>query len=241
MSGLLERLFPPPAPAPVPGVVDDQFTIALPSRIVGGYFQAEFSARWVTDSSSPATNREWLRSILTGEARVCTERASVAVVEVTEAAANARLRAIAWPARGNVHNMAVTVRLTASAEARQIATEWEKLQAQLTLSRVKAELEVERLRHLRENIFTKPDVARTYWLDRHPEGLDGVLDNRFERIAEKLGSGPGPSTMTVANLVRDFLSELDPQQKNVLLDLLDRAFTAFGRSELSEQLPLDLG
>ncbi len=98
-------------------------------------------------------------------------------------------------------------------------------------------LEIERLRHLREDIFRRPDVARTYWADRHPDAIESLLDDRFERVAEKLGSAADNSAMMIANVLHDFLGDLDAEQKRTLIDLLSRLLINFRRGDLVAKLP----
>jgi hypothetical protein len=170
-----------------------------------------------------------MRDRLMRKAQTVSAHVSVAMIETTELNINAALQQVI-----------ATVRLDADDESRRIATEWEALQAKLTLDRMNAQVELERLRHLREDIFQHPDVARTYWLDRHPDAVAAALSDDFERIAEKLGSGPGPATMTVANLLREFLTDLSSAEKVALVDLVRRMFVATGRADLADQLPEEL-
>ncbi len=243
MSGLLDRLFgvpPQTQPAPAPNVFDDTFTASLESRVSGGYFDGIFSSRWTSRGSYSVADRDWLRDTMLRRARAVTQEVSVAQFAATEITINSRLQQLLTAETGHVGVVSAFVRLNATPEAQKAAAQWESLQTQLALSEMNARLEVERLRHLRDDIFMRPEVARTYWLDRHPESFDGALDDRFERIAEKLGSVPGPSTTAIAHLLRDFLMKLNMEQRITLLGSLGSLFEAFGRTDLRDQLPPEL-
>jgi hypothetical protein len=243
MSPLIDWLFPPPSP-PVDQVMppaDESFATKLTTCIAGAYFQAQFTVRVTTTAPALQPNqRAWVRHRLVGEAEAVTKQVSVALVEPTEIRINAQLQRLSWADLGSVRKMSTVVQLTASAADQKTAVEWESLHTQLALNQMSAKLELERLRHLREDIFKQPEVARTYWLDRHPDAVADALSDRFERIAEKLGSGPAHETITIANLIHDFLNDLPPEQKVTLLDLVRRAFVANGRQGLADQLPRDL-
>ncbi|WP_157408517.1 hypothetical protein [Actinoplanes sp. N902-109] len=185
-------------------------------------------------------NRDWLRREIVRCATTATQNLSVARIDAAQTEVGAATSQLRLPAGSNVHGLSVQVSLAATREAQQLAKEWEELQAQLGLRRLNNQLEIERLHHLREEIFKKPEVARTYWLDRHPEALDGVLDDRFEQIAEKLGSAPGPSTSMIAGVLQEFVSDLGAEDRKTLIDLVGRLLVAFSRPDLVDRLPQDI-
>ncbi|AVT33652.1 hypothetical protein C6361_34125 [Plantactinospora sp. BC1] len=242
MPDWLDRLFPArpavTAAAAIPPVtwIDDAFPATLPSRVEGGWFSAFFTARWFGD---PARGdlRDWLRGAIVRRAERVTRDLSVIHLDTAQLRVNAGLREITIPADVPVRRLTVTATLTATEEARRTAAEWEELRTKLALRQMNDKLEIERLRHLREDIFRRPEVARTYWLDRHPDAMESLLDDRFERIAEKLGSAPDNSAMVIANVLRDFLGDLDAEHKRTLIDLLRRLLIDFRRGELVAKLP----
>lgn len=241
MAGWFDRFIGPPPPATMSLVwCEHAFTSALPSAIAGGYFQATFTARWLADPGAAALHREWLRQAILHTAEGVTHGLTVAHLDAAQAQVSGHLRGLRVPSEANARDLTVTVALTATAEAQQTAAEWERLQSQLALRRLNDQLELERLRHLREDIFSRPEVARTYWLDKHPERLDGVLDEKFERIAEKLDGAPGASTMVIAHVLHEFLADLDAEQKTTLLGLLHQCLLAYRREELAEKLPTEI-
>jgi hypothetical protein len=242
MSGIFDRLF---QGEPLVQVNleprDESFTAKLVSCVPGTYFRADFSVRvFTTRSELPPEYRSWLRRRLIHEAEASSRRVSVSTLENTTVNINYRIQNLSWKDLPQSPRVTVLVTLTTSADELKIAAEWESLQARLALTRMTEELDLERLRHLREDIFRQPEVARTYWLDRHPDALAEALGDNFERIAEKLGSGPGPTTMTIAHLLRDFLADLPAAEKSALLDLVRRVFQASSRSELADQLPPEI-
>jgi hypothetical protein len=245
MPEWFDRLFPnrsaaSATPAVSPGTwIDDPFSATLPSRVDGGWFSAFFAARWFGDPARTDL-RDWLRVNIVRRAERFTRELSVIHLETAQLRLNAGLREITIPAEVPVWGLAVTATLTATDEARRAAAEWEELQTKLTLRQMNDKVEVERLRHLREDIFRRPEVARTYWLDRHPDAMESLLDDRFERVAEKLGSVPDNSVMVIANVLQDFLGDLDTEQKRTLIDLLSRLLIDFRRGELVAKLPQEL-
>lgn len=235
MSNVLEWLFPA-AIQPAESTVE-RFAAKLASRVEGAYFQAEFTV-WSRGATASAgqERRALIRRRLVCEAQALTERVSVALLDTAEIDINARLPRLSWTPPTEI---SAQVQLSAAPEDQKAAADWENLRARIALARMNAKLELERLRHLREEIFQCPEVARTYWLDRHPDAISDALSDNFERIAEKLGSGPGPQTLTIANLLREFLTDLPPEQKETLLDLLRRAFVGNARPDLAERLPAE--
>ncbi|GIE81701.1 hypothetical protein Aph02nite_76510 [Actinoplanes philippinensis] len=238
MSPLRDWFTPPPVPVAL-AQFEDRPVIDLASSIEGSYLRAACLIRWVGPYETEAADRLKLRDVVISHARQEAGRYSAAHLETATTAINASLSRVAWPRDTNARDVTAGLRLSADPAVRDAAAEWEKLQTRLRVERLQARLEIERLRHLRDDIFAKPEVARTYWLDKHPTGLEEVLDDRFDRIAEKLASGPGPSTLAVANVIREFLAGLGPEHKAVMMELLQKALADFGRADLAHRLPPD--
>jgi hypothetical protein len=242
MSPLFDWMFSPAAsPPPQLASLTDGFTVALPSCVEGSSFRGDFTVQWLGRPETEAADREKLRFSIFQHARAETRRLSAAQVATAEFAVSSRLNAVAIPPDSGVRRMTVAARLTADQQTRRAAEEWEGLQARLAVQRLNAQLEVERLRHLRDDIFAKPEVARTYWLDKHPTALDEVLKENFERVAERLTSGPQPSTLAVANVLREFLAGLGSEHKAMMMELLHKTLADFGRADLANRLPPDPG
>jgi hypothetical protein len=238
MASLFERMLPPVDP-PEPELAEfvDGCILDLPSLIAGDYLQADCTIRWVGPVAQEELDRNKLRYAVIRYVRPVARRHTAARLDTAQIAINARLSQVAPPPGSTARHMTATVRLTAEATAQETAVAWEKLQSRLEINRVDNQLEIDRLRHLRDDIFTQPDIARTYWLDKHPEALDAVLEERFDRVAEKLTSGPQPSTLVVANVIREFLAGLGPEHKEVMMGLLHKALADFGRADLARRLP----
>lgn len=238
MASLFERMFPPVAtPSPQLAELADDFVLDLPSLVEGDYFRADCTVEWLGPAAREDVDREKLRHAVLRYARPEAARHTAAHLDTAQIAVNARLSRAVPPPDSEARYMTATVRLSAEAKVKEAATEWEKMRSHLAIRRLNDQLELERLRHLRDDIFTKPDVARTYWLDKHPEALDAVLEERFDRVAEKLTSGPQPSTLVVANVIREFLAGLGPEHKEVMMGLLHKALADFGRADLALRLP----
>lgn len=135
------------------------------------------------------------------------------------------------------HPEHVSAELTVSPEAQRAAQEWDELQRQLAMDRLRQEVELSELAYLREHILSQPSVARAYWLKHHPNAFGDLLDDRFERIAEKLGRSNEDPNVAIARVISDFLSDLGADQRQYLLAQLAKVFTSFERTDLAERLP----
>ncbi|BEL12803.1 hypothetical protein Q0Z83_109940 [Actinoplanes sichuanensis] len=238
MASLFERVFPPMSPqSPQLVEIVDDFVLDLPSLIEGDYFRADCTVQWLGPAARKELDREKLRHTVLRYARPESARHSAAHLDTAQIAVNARLSRAVPPSDSEARHLTATVRLSADAAVQEAAADWERLRRDLEVRRLNDHLELDRLRHLRDDIFTKPDVARTYWLDKHPEALDAVLEERFDRVAEILESGPQPSTLAVANVIREFLAGLGPEHKEVMMGLLHKALADFGRADLALRLP----
>ncbi|HET8684339.1 MAG TPA: hypothetical protein VFM54_21060 [Micromonosporaceae bacterium] len=101
---------------------------------------------------------------------------------------------------------------------------------------LKQQAELERIRHLRENIYSRPDVARSYWLYHHPDQLNAMLDIDFEGIAEKFGDCGESRFLVIAKLIGDFLGRLEDRERRFLVGQLGQLFSSYDRPDLTERL-----
>ncbi|MGI5214117.1 hypothetical protein [Plantactinospora sp. CA-290183] len=69
----------------------------------------------------------------------------------------------------------VRVQLAVSPQARAAAEAILEINRQTALERLKQQAELERIRYLRESIYSHPDVARSYWLYHHPDRPEELL------------------------------------------------------------------
>jgi hypothetical protein len=135
-----------------------------------------------------------------------------------------------------VQIIAARAAVSVTDQAQAAAAAVEELQRKLELERLREQMELQKLRYLREEVFSRPDVARSYWLHHHPDSLSDLLTDRFEQIAAKFGESGETSFIVVARLVEDFLGKLDEDGRAYLVKQLDRVFASFNRPDLSEQL-----
>lgn len=242
MNRFFDRILGEPVVARTPAeLVDDPFPASLSSCVPGSYFRAYFRANWYEHAGRPQLNRQSLQHAIVQSAEQVTRTLSVARLETAQVLVNGALQTLRLPPETPAPGLTVAVNLTADDEEVRAAQQWEKLQSRLEVQRLTAELELDRLRHLRSEVFGDPGIARTYWLDKHPERPDEVLSDRFERIAETLGAEAGPSTTQIANILRAFLTELDAEDKKTLVTLLSNLLIRHRREDLAARLPQDLG
>ncbi|GGN32914.1 hypothetical protein FHR83_001736 [Actinoplanes campanulatus] len=99
--------------------------------------------------------------------------------------------------------------------------------------------ELRYLEYLRDDIFTKPDIARMYWHTRHPGDLQVLSSTAFADIAGELRPAERivpPANHALAELIRDFLRGLSDDELAHLVRQLGVVFRSFGRSDLADQL-----
>jgi len=130
----------------------------------------------------------------------------------------------------------VRVALAAGPQALAAAEAILETDRQAALDRQRQLAELERIRFLRENVYARPDVARSYWLYHHPEQLNAVLSIDFDKIAEKFGDAGESRFLVIAKLIGDFLARLEDSHRQYMLGQLGQLFTSYDRTDLAERL-----
>ncbi|MEU1241064.1 hypothetical protein ABZ388_11965 [Micromonospora parva] len=130
----------------------------------------------------------------------------------------------------------VCVKLTVTRQARIAAEAILEIDRQTALERLKQQAELERIRYLRESVYSRPDVARSYWLYHHPDQLEELLTINFEKIAEKFGDVGESRFLVIAKLIGDFLGRLEDGDRRYLLGQLGQLFSSYDRPDLAERL-----
>ncbi|WFE93504.1 hypothetical protein [Micromonospora sp. WMMD987] len=128
------------------------------------------------------------------------------------------------------------VQLVAGPQARLAAEAILDIDRQTALERVKQQAELERIRYLRESVYSRPDVARSYWLYHHPDRPEELLTIRFEEIAEKFGNVGESRSLVIAKLIGDFLGRLEDGERRYLIEQLGQIFSSYDRPDLAERL-----
>jgi hypothetical protein len=128
------------------------------------------------------------------------------------------------------------VQLTVSPQARTAAEAILEIDRQTALERLKQQAELERIRYLRESVYSHPDVARSYWLYHHPDQPQELLTIKFEEIAEKFGDVGESRFLVIAKLIGDFLGRLEDGERRYLLGQLGQFFSSYDRPDLAERL-----
>ncbi|WFE30978.1 hypothetical protein [Micromonospora sp. WMMD975] len=128
------------------------------------------------------------------------------------------------------------VQLAVSSQARTAAEGILRIARETALERLKQRAELERIHHLRENIYSRPDVARSYWLYHHPDRPDELLKIKFEEIAEKFGDAGESRSLVIAKLIDEFLGQMGDGERRYLLRQLGQVFSSYNRTDLAERL-----
>jgi hypothetical protein len=183
--GLMDDLFrqeqQPVQPAR-PEIVPDRFSIRLNSLVKGATFGAVFDVEFYGEGDG-AQLRDRLRLKLQQVAEEMAAALNVTHSTNLQNLINEKLNN-QWEFEGiTVVRASVGLRVTDDALA--VGQKWEKLSGQQSLDRLRRAVELEELTYLRDEIYSKPEVARGRWLRDHPNEIDELLDDRFDRIAEK--------------------------------------------------------
>lgn len=215
----------------------DSFVADLRSVLPGVDFQARFAVTGRGPVGASPADVYAMRQLLFRAA------SDVTVHESAARAANAQnaVSATLAPERqlpGRDLVLSASVFLNVTSEAAALAREWDRLQSDLSLGQLRQQAEWNTLEYLRTKVLSRPDVARAYWLKNHPQGsLSDLLDDRFERIAERYAeTGAGPD-LSIARLLVEFTNDLDAGQRGYLIAQLGRVFSSFGRDDLAERMP----
>lgn len=243
MSSLWERITDrlaappiqtPPAPSPI---MQETFTVTLPSIIDGASFRASFTVSWHRHAHHPDGGGAIVRYRLGAWAAQRSARKSPSQYEALESELTFQMRSFERTQEG-IWIVGGSVILGVTAEAEKAGAEWDALQRQLALDRVRRQVDLAELEYLREEVFCRPKVARSLWLKRHPDSFTDVLDDRFERVAEKLGATAEESDdLVTARLLVDFVQGMSLTERQYLLAQLGQVFTSFGRDDLAKRLP----
>jgi hypothetical protein len=134
----------------------------------------------------------------------------------------------------NIHN--TRVQLGVNPRARAAAEAMLEIDRQAALEHLRQRAELERIRYLRESIYSHPDVARRYWLYHHPDQLTAMLGIDFEEIAEKFAGAAESRFLVIAKLISDFFGRLEDGDRRYLVGQLGQFFSSYDRPDLAEQL-----
>ncbi|GAA2528393.1 hypothetical protein [Pilimelia columellifera] len=224
----------PPAPSPV---WHDDYVAQLPSVVPDVAFDVVLTTT-VEGRADRQTVRERLRQELAARSRL---------LPVTEAASLAGMVDTAGRAPRQIPGLdavVVSLRATVLTNAEALARTAEHQRRAGELVRLEAE---RRARHaervyLRDEIFSKPDLARMYWHTEHPNDLETLAGGRFEAIAQALTGGATapsrePEGSTLATTIERFLGGLQPLERTHLIRQLPAIFRAYGQDELVDELP----
>jgi hypothetical protein len=223
-----------------PEIVHDRFTIRLNSLVKGATFRAEFDVEFYGEGDG-AQLRDRLRLRLQLFAEEMAAALNVTHASNLQNLINGKLNNQQKLEGITIVRASVAVRVAEDALA--VGREWEELSRRQGLDQLRRRVELEELAFLRDEIYSKPEVARGLWLRNHPDATDELLDDRFDRIAEKFrqskASAEGAADAAqalIGRLVSEFLTGLSDAERAFLFGQLGRLFTSYGRDDLREQL-----
>lgn len=233
----VRRFLAGPDLTPVEPVQNEQFTVALNSKMAGAFFDTRFEIDWY----GPAEIRWKVRNTFYVEAN-----RHAAGYFVTDAGRlEIELNLLAgerWrhqlPQGARILRSRMTVYV--SEEARQAAEEVNSLRRRAVVEQQERVVEQERLRYLRQAVLSRPEVARSYWFQHHPDALKDLVGGHFEEIAAKLTesatSTVESSSAVIARLLDSFIAKLDEDRAGYLLGQLRMMFVAWDREDLADGL-----
>ncbi|GGK28808.1 hypothetical protein GCM10010124_21910 [Pilimelia terevasa] len=217
-----------PAEEP-PEVWQEWLTDVAPTAVRGADFGVELCATY-TGEWNPAAVRTALRDLVvqcTAD-RLVTEDA--AVQDLLNSARSRQL-----PDSSTViTSIEAVVRVSASAVAR--TEEHQRLAAARAAREYERAEQVEDLRFLWTEIFSKPELARMYWHRRHPDRLQELGGEVFEVIAGRRTDACAPPDPLV-DAVAEFLRGLDGPERAQLISTLPVIFQGYGREDLAAAVP----
>ncbi|MFI6708492.1 hypothetical protein ACIBF7_18790 [Nonomuraea sp. NPDC050478] len=108
---------------------------------------------------------------------------------------------------------------------------------------MRQQAEVERLAIFRDTVLGDAHTARLWWLGTDPNRLINLakhaddIELAVALIAPPSGtSGQRPDEAAIAELINQFLAELDPDSRWFLIRQLSRVFCSYDRNDLASQL-----
>jgi hypothetical protein len=201
-------------------------------------FHVRFTYEWSSDDD-PDRIRSQIRQRLQRWAGQKAAALNVTYAQNLENDLNAALSRTSALDSLRIRRGSVTVWV--SDEALGIGAEWDTLSHRRAVDRLRRQIELEELHFLRDEIYSHPDVARGLWLKRHPDAVNDLLDDRFERLAARFRNtghvgDDGAAEAHVARVVSQFIDGLNDVDRSYLLTQLARVFESYGREDLGEQL-----
>ncbi|MFC3993847.1 hypothetical protein [Actinoplanes siamensis] len=138
---------------------------------------------------------------------------------------------------GDMSIVGADVELEVSPDVLAAYNEMQAIRRQAAVERLRWETDLVELEFLREQVFSRPEVARSYWLKHHLDKPGDFAAVPFDQIAESFAADRGPDTPTrIAEIIGDFLGRLDEGQRDYLIGQLGRVFSSYSRPDLAERL-----
>ncbi len=211
----------------------------LASRLLtAAWFTATVSARWV---SSPEDGAAVFR-YLVEDANKVTRQYSVLDASAAQDEVNHRLAVPQEIPGTGATLMAAHVTLTVTADDLEYAERRASIDRAAMLADAELEAQRDRLVKLRDVFLADTATARLWWFDGDPGKLLALADkeNQFETVVQGIAesSASAADKDVVPGLVAQFLAELSPAEKTLLLGQLTNVFASYERQDLVAALQM---
>ncbi|WP_326824625.1 hypothetical protein [Streptosporangium sp. NBC_01756] len=219
---------------------------SLPSTLTEAHFGASLEATWeIGDGNRPDTEEAYdahrqLRDVL----ERATENFSVLLLEEAQSQAEIAL----YRAARDIDRRLMSVRITLSVDekVKAYAEMHEEVLRDNALAEARFQTKAHQARYVRDHLLSDAQMARLWWLDGQPGKLPELLKmgNDFEQVVGLIKTGLGPATTPeeavktelIAQLIKDFLTPLSPQHREILLSQLGQVFSGYEREDLAHGL-----
>ncbi|MDB4873503.1 MAG: hypothetical protein JWL97_4507 [Gemmatimonadales bacterium] len=216
------------------------FAARLGSSLPEAYFRAVIDLTWPPlREDLPPGLRACAEQQLRGTIQQTAQQHSVLHLGEAESAINLALHKDRQLTDADVRLIAAEAILTAEPAGLELAEQHEVLQRESVLAHAGQQANLDRLRHLGDQILTDPALARLWWMDGNRDRLPKLveMDGMFEKAAALITTQPEPArTDPIAELIHIFLRDLGPEHRELLIKQIKHVFIAYERPELAQQV-----
>ncbi|MCW2141589.1 hypothetical protein BXY51_006173 [Actinoplanes cyaneus] len=213
-------------------VREGRFSTELSSRDRGLPFSASFVLRWQGQEQTFLAAKRDLHQWAVDRS----SRLRVTDSEYLDAVLNLQL-CQQWVRRIDADTRIISAEAAVQVDPDVLNTyaEMQAIRRRAAVERLRWETDLEELRFLREHVFSRPEVARSYWLKNHLDRPGDFNPAPFDKIAASFAASPEASVSArIAGLVGDFISGLNEEQRGYLIGQIGQVFSSYSRNDLSE-------
>ncbi len=211
-----------------------RFSTELSSKEHGLPFSVSFALRWYGEEQTfLAAKRDLHRWAADHSGRL-----DVTNFEYLDALLNLQLGQ-QWIRTLDADTRIVSAEAVVQVDAEVLNTynEMQEIRRRAAVERLRWEVNLEELKFLRENVFSRPEVVRSYWLKNHLDRPGDFSPAPFDKIAESFATGSEVSASArIAGLVGDFIGGLNEEQLNYLIGQIGKVFSSYSRPDLADLL-----